>query len=143
MTGTTLLAAAAALFYDGTPSDYATMALPLVNIMLAETYDVNNRLRIAAGSEALTDIPQLASLSETITYENKLVYTAFPYGLAEKLIIDDRDSNLWNMFNMKYVNAVNEVDVGFVEAVPFSTYIDDDDVVQPLIGFDFRPFEEV
>ena len=91
----------------------------------------------------MATIPQLSALTETLTYENKLVFNALPYGLAVKLIADDRDSNFWNMLHAEYVNRINEMDVGFVEAVPFSTYIDDDDLTQPLIGFDFRPFETV
>ena len=143
MTGTQLLASAAAVIHDAHPSDYDGFAVSWINILLAETFDINNRLRVAAGSAVLATIPQLSALTETLTYENKLVFNALPYGLAVKLIADDRDSNFWNMLHAEYVNRINEMDVGFVEAVPFSTYIDDDDLTQPLIGFDFRPFETV
>jgi hypothetical protein len=140
MTGTQLLASAAALIHEANPSDYDGFALSFINILLAETYDVNNRLRVAAGSAVLTVIPQLTALTETLTYENKLVMMALPYGLAEKLIVDDRDSSLWNMLHSKYINHLMEMDVGFVEAVPFSIEIVEVDgvdttVTAPIFGF--------
>ena len=80
MTGTTLLAGATALFNDNTPTDYSAQALPLLNILMAETFDVNNRLRKAAGKALLTQIPEMAALSETVPFEEMLVRRAFAYG---------------------------------------------------------------
>jgi len=142
MTGTQLLASAAALFNDTNSADYNTIALPSINILLAETYEINNRLRAAAGKALLTSILQLTALTEAITYEDKLVMMAMPYGLAEKLIMDDRDSSLWNVFHSKYVNHLNEMDVGFVLAVPFSIEIaevDGEEVIEAAPIFSFTP----
>ena len=142
MTGTQLLASAAALFNDTNSADYNTIALPSLNILLAETFDVNNRLRAAAGKALLTSILQLTALTEAITYEDKLVMMAMPYGLAEKLIADDQNSGLWNVFHMKYVNHLHEMDVGFVKAVPFSievAEVDGEEVTEAAPMFDFKP----
>ena len=87
MTGTQLLASAAALIHEANPSDYDGFALSFINILLAETYDVNNRLRLAAGDVELTSIPQLTALTDTITTKRKrFVFNPLPYGLAVKLI---------------------------------------------------------
>ena len=145
MTGTQLLASAAALFNDSNPADYNAIALPSLNILLAETFEINNRLRAAAGKALLTSILQLTALTEAITYEDKLVMMAMPYGLAEKLIMDDRDSSLWNVFHMKYVNHLNDMDVGFVEVVAYGERIADDGThsAAPINGFDIFSIPEV
>ena len=139
MTGTQLLASAAALIHEANPSDYDGFALSFINILLAETYDVNNRLRLAAGEEEMTSIPQLNALTDTITYEDALVFNPLPYGLAVKLIADDRDNAFWNMLHAEYVNRINEVDRGYVTAVPYSTYVDDENEIQSAPIFDFAP----
>lgn len=121
MTANDLLKSACAMFHDYTPSDYTGVGLAGINVVLAETFEVNNRIRQNAGKDPLEDIPSITAVDQTLTYEPILTRNAMVYGLAEKLIIDDRDANLWAVFHQKYVNAVNEADRAFVTPVELFT----------------------
>ena len=139
MTGSGLLTSALALVGDNNPADYESLGISCINIILAETYEINNRLRVAAGLAVLTSIPEVTALSETLTYEPMLVRRALPYGLAVQLILDERDASLWNVLHAKYIDALRNIDVGFVELVSYGERIDDAGVssVAPPFGFEF------
>jgi hypothetical protein len=117
MTGNELLQRAAALFGDTNASYYAGAALPCINVLLAENFEQNNRLRSVAGLGELEALPQMGGLNETLPYENTLVYGAFSYGLAAKIFADDRDAGMLSFLHQQYVNAINDCDRGFVRAV--------------------------
>jgi hypothetical protein len=121
MTANDLLKNACAMFHDYTPADYARVGLAGINIVLAEIFEVNNRIRSNNGKEPLEEIPGIAALDEALPYEDILTRNAMIYGLAEKLIVDERDAGLWAVFHQKYVNAVNEADRAFVTPVVLFT----------------------
>ena len=112
MTGNELLKRALAFFAETDTSDvdYQTLAIPHINMVLAETFEVNNRLRKMAGLEEFKSIPEIKTLSATIEYEDKLVYLAMPYGLAEKLYFDEENNARLSMFKQEYADRVNQCD---------------------------------
>ena len=54
MTVNELLSAAAALFFETDTSAYHEVALPFVNMLLAECFEANNRILRKAGRQELT-----------------------------------------------------------------------------------------
>lgn len=107
MTGQDVFDAALCLMADDAPEDYRSYVLPLLNILLAETMDVNNGLRRWAGKEPLTEAPQLTALDDEIPYEPLLLRMAFPPGLAAKLLFDDGDMNKMAYMQNQYAEGVN------------------------------------
>jgi hypothetical protein len=110
MTVYELLAAGAALFFENDLSGYADLAVGFVNMLLAECFETNNRIRRRAGKAALVRLPVLKDLKDTIPYEEGLVRLAMPYGMAAKLIYDEQDSARFNYFINEYADRVNRCD---------------------------------
>jgi hypothetical protein len=107
-----LLQNALALFAetDASDADYQALAIFHTNMVLAETFEVNNRMRERAGKEELTEIPSVTALTDTIPYEDKLLRFALPFGLAEKLYFDEDNDGRLSMFKQEYANRVNQCD---------------------------------
>lgn len=112
MTGNDLLTRAMALYAetDTSDEDARALAVPYINMVLAETFDTNNRIRQRRGLDPLEDIPEIAALSDEIVYENHLVKLALPYGLASKLYFDEDDNSRLSMFLQEYADRVNKAD---------------------------------
>lgn len=113
MDGNELLKRALALFAetDSTDEDHQRLALPYINLLLAEVFEVNNRIRRQAGKQPLAAVPELASLGETIDCEEPLLRLALPWGLAARLYFDESDDNArLNMFLQEYADRVNRCD---------------------------------
>ncbi len=115
MTGRELLTAACHLFFDTNTAYYEPFALTHINMLLSDTYEANNGIRLNNGKTILTEIPSIVALSDHIPYEDSLVRGAFPYGLASKLYFDDNDTGRQMLFQQHFVNAVNESERGFVK----------------------------
>lgn len=112
MDGNELLKRAMALYAetDTNDEDVKALSVPYINMVLAETFDVNNRMREYVGKEPMESIPEIASLDDTIQYEDKLVKLALPYGLASKLYFDEDDNPRLTMFLQEYADRVNQCD---------------------------------
>ena len=112
MTGQDLLARALALMAetDTSDADYQTLAVPYINMVLAEVFDVNNRIRAYNGKEELDEIPEIQSLDDEIECEDKLLKLALPYGLAAKLFFDEHDNARLSMLNEEFANRVGQCD---------------------------------
>ena len=95
---------------DASDSDYQALAIPHTNMCLAETFEVNNRMRMRAGLDPFTKIPSVSSMDDEIPYEEKLVRLALPYGLAEKLYFDEENDGRLSMFKQEYANRVEQCD---------------------------------
>jgi hypothetical protein len=107
-----LLQNALALFAetDASDADYQALAIPHINMVLAETFEVNNRMRRMAKKPVLDAVPEIGALSDTIDYEDKLMRLALPYGLAEKLYFDEENDGRLSMFKQEYAERVNQCD---------------------------------
>lgn len=94
------------LLQEDDTSDFEVFAIPMLNVILAETFYVNNSLRSAVNKNKLDDIPQITSLNDELIYENYLLLNAFPYGLAAKVMLDDTDLNKMAFLHNQYVTAI-------------------------------------
>lgn len=109
MTAKEVYSTALALLFETEESagDYNAYALPLLNLLLPELFDINNSILQAEGIDKLKAIPQLENLEDEIPYDERLLRNALPYGLAAKLVYDDNDMGKVGYFQQLYVNAVN------------------------------------
>lgn len=114
MTGEQLLKRAAALISETDTEDYKEIALIQINILLDETWKQNNRMRKAAGKDEMTARVDLESLGEEIPWEEELVRSALPWGLAAKLFFEEDDNARLSMFNEEFANRLNACDKGLV-----------------------------
>lgn len=80
---------------------YTADFIPVLNILLAEAFDVNNSIRAAAGQEELTDIPSIAELDDAVPYDAKLCRMVLPYGAAGILYFED-NAALATQYKQKY-----------------------------------------
>jgi len=110
MTAQELLSAALALFFETDGTAYAGTALRHINMVLAESWRTNNRLRRQAGKSELAQAPVLTSLDETLPYEDQLTRMALPYGLAAKLYFDEEDNARLNYFLQEYASRLDACD---------------------------------
>lgn len=121
MTALQLLNGALALL--GTTStlspDYSQYALPLINLLIAETFDVNNTIRLYKQKEELAEIPSISTLEDTMPTEEELNRSAFIYGLCSKLLLNDDDmarvSYFQNMCASEIDAAVKGVPRGVID----------------------------
>lgn len=90
-------------------SDYTAFAPAVINLLLAETFEINNSLRVSKGLQPLESAPQISSLSEEPDAESELLRTALPYGICAKLLVDD-DISRAVYFQNQYALAVKECD---------------------------------
>ncbi|MDO4566401.1 MAG: hypothetical protein Q4B42_03625 [Oscillospiraceae bacterium] len=118
MTSYGLLDAALALLLTnrGLASEYVEYAAPLINMLLAETFEINNSLRLSKGLAELEAPPCISSLEEELPCEEELLRSALPQGLVAKLIMDDGDMSRVAYFQNQYVNAA--LDAGKYAARP-------------------------
>ena len=103
MTGNECLASALALMYcnEEDSGEYAGMALPVLNLLIAETFAINNSLREAAGLDPLVSIPSINSLNDEIPCQERILRIVLPYGLAGALMGED-DAALSTQYKNKY-----------------------------------------
>lgn len=110
MTGIDLINSAIALMGETDPTDYTAYATPLINLVLAETFDLNNNLRAAKSEEVLTAIPAITAVTDNIAYENELLPRVLPLGLVCRLYVDEGNTSILSMYKQEYDIAKRETD---------------------------------
>lgn len=91
----------------GDETEFTPLAVGIINVLLNETFHVNNNLRLSKGLEELTAPQVIEALGEALTYEHELLYSCLPYGIAEKYAMYDDNPVNTGYYNSKYVNGVN------------------------------------
>lgn len=112
MTGSSLLARAVALMQETESEHYEPYAVALINLVLAETFEVNQRIRRFHGKEGLAGVPQIRELSEEIPYEEELALRALPLGLLCRIFAAEGNNPMLSLYKQEYASAVNECDKG-------------------------------
>lgn len=79
--------------------------LSMLNIVLAETYDLNNAWRRMTGKDELTQIPRMEQLTDEVDYEPRLLRMVIPYGVAGMLYAEDDDTGMGDYYRSKYEAA--------------------------------------
>ena len=110
MTGKELIAAAIGLIDETDTTSYEASALPKINLVLAECFDLNNRRREYAEKEPLTDIPVITSVDDNITYETDLLYRVLPLGLICRLFVGEDNIPVLSMYKQEYEYAIRTSD---------------------------------
>ena len=92
------------MFEKGSSKIYDDFLINNINRLLVELFHENNVMRVFNGKEKL-EAPQVVSArSDTLTYEDDIVYNVLPLGLAARFFIDD-DLNKYSIFSTDYNNA--------------------------------------
>lgn len=94
----------ALMFEKATSKDYDNYYLDNINVILADTFNLNNVLREFKGLDPLINIPTVTKKDDEITYEPELCSRVLPNGLASRFFIDD-DLSKFNIFTTYYENA--------------------------------------
>lgn len=110
MTGTDLLTNTLALLDETDTTSYLSTVVPKINLVLAETFDLNNRIRHFKDKEPLTDIPVLSDVSDALTYETDLLYRVLPLGLVGRIYVSDENIPILSMYKQEYENAIRVSD---------------------------------
>ena len=82
-----------------------------VNMMLLETFEVENSIREWGGEELLVAPQIIKNINDEIIYHESLARGAFPYGIAANAFIDDDNdyrSNKYGQYFVRGVNAANK-----------------------------------
>ena len=78
------------------------------NFLLSETFRNENFYREANKIEKLAEIPKLGKIEDEIPYNEELVKTAFPYGMAKFIFRENGDISGSREFYQLYVIALSE-----------------------------------
>ena len=81
-------------------------AVKLFNVLLAETREHNNCIRIKKGLEPFAQAPIVLSLYDAMPYEKEL-YAPLSYGLASKLLAAQEETTLAALYNNQYVTLLD------------------------------------
>ncbi len=88
--------------------EYTDYALPLINLLLAETFECNNSIRAYKGLETLSEVYAVAELGEKLACEQELARVALPLGLCARLVMDDDDMAKAAYYHNQYVTAIED-----------------------------------
>ena len=126
MTGMELLRNAIALMHEEDTSPYEAVAIPMINLVLAECFEAENMLRLRAGKSERTEIPEITSLAETIDYESSLLRRALILGVCCRIYVDEDNNPILQMYKQEYAMALDDASVS-VDGVIRDVYADGGD----------------
>ena len=109
----------ALMFAEASEKDDYPGFLPILNLFLQETYELNNGLRRRRGAEALSAAPTVQELDQELTYEEEIVCLLLPYGIAGRLAVQENPSlgaNYVNKYEFERENlALRSAEEGIVD----------------------------
>lgn len=110
MTGQDIYELASSFLYeiDGEDEDSKRFAVGFINILLQETLNCENSMRLFKGLETLDEAPYIKNLSEEIPYQPELTRVALPYGVASWFFQEALDNFQAENYRSKYLAAVTE-----------------------------------
>lgn len=86
-------------------SDYI---VPWLNVLLQECLPVENSLRQFKGLESLTEAQKIQSAGDELIYQDEITRVALPYGVADRVFVDDDNDYRSQDMRGRYVNALKE-----------------------------------
>lgn len=90
---------------------YTPTIIPQINMILAQTYNLENNNRKFYNLTAvtpiaeLTAIPVVTSLSDNLTYQDNVLRKVVVWGLAQLLALSDKDTVLAGFYETRYADA--------------------------------------
>ncbi len=92
------------MFEKASSKIYDDYLVSNVNFLLGELFEENNVNRVFKNKEKLSSPQIVSSWDDTLTYEDDIVYSVLPIGLAAHFFIDD-DLSKYSIFYTMYNNA--------------------------------------
>ena len=83
-------------------------AISIINMVLFETFRINNSIRIFNALEKLTEPQQITALTDELTYVDELLISVLPYGLASKFLMADNEVDKGQLYQELYANTLND-----------------------------------
>ncbi|MBR5485992.1 MAG: hypothetical protein IKV41_05725 [Oscillospiraceae bacterium] len=117
MTVGELLKRALSLIFENDDTDYKSYAAGFAQELMQETFAANNLLRKQAGKEELTELPIIEGLESEISWEQPLLLTVLPYGMASRIVYDDMDMNKVQYWHNRYIEALSEITGSYTERI--------------------------
>lgn len=100
-------------------TDYQTAFLSALNLTLAETFNVNNSIRVSKDLAELTAIPTIAATTETMTYDDVVCRRILPYGIAGMIMAEDDKSQAIQYKNKYEYEIANSYNAAYVEIADY------------------------
>ncbi|WP_283673060.1 hypothetical protein [Butyricicoccus sp. Marseille-Q5471] len=115
---------ALSVMYENTKNtkDYDQYLFGVLNLLLAENFELNNINREAYGKQPLEEIPYVNEKTDVIPYESVFYRRILPLGLAANFFVDDSMSKHAD-FYVQYSNARVDAE----RAVITSYYVGEDE----------------
>lgn len=91
-----------------TAASYREQALPVINIITADCFNINNSLREALNKPVLLEIPYFTTFDDEIPYEPEILINVMPYGVGARLVIDDGEADKLGFLEANYADRYNQ-----------------------------------
>lgn len=94
-----------------TPSNatsYNDTIIPQINTILADTFTLENNVRVSLGLTPLTSIPEVTALSQTLTYQDSILKNCVAWGVCQLLALSDDDTIKSGFFESRYQLGKNK-----------------------------------
>lgn len=78
--------------------------LPQLNIVLAETFNLENNNRLYKGLSVLDAIPFMTALTDTIPYQDNIVRNVLPFGVLTYLQLADDEVLKTGFYQSRYAD---------------------------------------
>jgi hypothetical protein len=88
-------------------STYAGPFLQQLNMILAQTFKLENNVRLYNELALLTTIPRVTATTDTLTYQDELLFNVVPWGVAQLMSLSDDDTIKAGFFGMRYSDEAN------------------------------------
>lgn len=95
-------------------TSYLGTLVPQVNTILAQTFELENNNREYLGLELLTEIPEVTSVSDTLTYQDNVLRKVVVWGLAQLFALSDDDVVKAGFFENRFADYM-KLESKFIE----------------------------
>lgn len=94
-------------------TSYEAAIIPQINAILAKTFKLenNNReyknLTLETPLPILTTVPVIDSLTDTIDYQENVLYNVVAYGIARFMALSDKDTTSAGFYETAFADGMN------------------------------------
>jgi len=95
-------------------TSYLGTLIPQVNTILAQTFELENNNREYLGLELLTEIPEVTSVTDILTYQDNVLRKVVVWGLAQLFALSDDDVVKAGFFENRFADYM-KLESKFIE----------------------------
>lgn len=118
MTVNDIMKGALAICGEGAPAPYLSVfGVPWANLLMADSFEIEQNIRRAKGCPLLERLPVLGSLSDEVPYDEKLVSAAFVFGFASLIADAGSDRELGAELRARYMLAAQNAAKAYEHAI--------------------------